>query len=274
MLPDELRIRDVHLRVADLERSHAFYHGLIGLHARALPADAMAFAPPGSETPIIRVDAVAGTTMRPEHAFGLYHVAILYPDRASLAHVLKRLIAARWPFTGFSDHGVSEASYLSDPDGNGLELYVDRPRAAWPMQHGRLVMYSRALDVEDLLRAASDGAERSPVIGHVHLHVTELPAARRFYHDAIGFDITQDSYPGAVFMSAGGYHHHLAVNTWARAQAPSTSAGLLGWTLALGSRAALDALAERVHGEGHPVRAVEGGVVVTDPDGNTVSVVE
>ena len=272
MLPDQLCIRDVQLRVARIERSQSFYHELIGLHALDSQPHAIGLAAAGSTAPIVRLTAVPGTTARPEYAIGLYHVAILYPERASLAHVLTRLIAAHWPFSGFSDHGVSEAAYLSDPDGNGLELYVDRPRAAWPRQDGRIGMYTRPLDVENLLRAADEGDERGPMIGHVHLHVSDLPAARRFYHEAIGFDITQDSYPGALFLSAGGYHHHLGVNTWARTHAPPTSAGLMEWALSLGSQAAVDALDTRVEAMGYIVNRADTRVSTTDPDGNALAI--
>jgi len=165
---------------------------------------------------------------------GLYHFAILLPDRSALGRFLGHLseIGGR---VGMSDHLVSEALYLSDPDGIGIEVYADRPRSAWRHEARQLAMASDPLDVDDLLAAGGGepwaGAPRGTVIGHVHLYVRELDQAAAFYHDALGFDKIVWNSPGALFMSAGGYHHHLGTNTWA-ASAPIASdddAKLLEW---------------------------------------------
>jgi catechol 2,3-dioxygenase len=167
---------------------------------------------------------------------GLYHFAILLPDRASLGRFVAHLgeIGA---YAGMSDHFVSEAVYLTDPDGLGIEVYADRPRGAWRYDERQLYMTTNHLDVEDLIKSARgerwSGMPPGTVLGHVHLYVDDIATAESFYHDALGFDKVVWSYPGALFMSAGGYHHHLGTNTWARG-APSAGdadARLLEWEI-------------------------------------------
>src|SRR5690606_13490320 len=153
-----------------------------------------------------------------------------------LARLVLRLAEARWPFQGFSDHGVSEAVYLPDPDGNGLELYADRPRSAWQWRDGELVMFTRPLAVEGLLAelarapARPGGPPWHPLrrIGHVHLHVAELARSGAFYHGLLGFAVTTRRYPGALFLAAGGYHHHLGLNIWEGQGAPPPPADAAG----------------------------------------------
>lgn len=203
------RIGRVELTVSDEGRARDFYEGALGLdldgaHARTLSLHERRGA-----------KRYPGTT-------GLFHVAILFPSRADLASAIRRVAAARHPFQGFADHDVSEAAYLADPDGNGLELYRDRPRESWIWENGRVRMRTLPLDLEDLLRETG-GADRAPdttTIGHVHLHVRDLAEAEGFWSGEVGFDLTA-RYPGqASFLSAGGYHHHLAVNVWAGVGAP------------------------------------------------------
>jgi len=188
---------------------------------------------------------------------GLFHVALLYPSRHELSRTAHRLASARIPISGASDHGVSEALYLRDPDGNGLELYADRPRAQWPPAEpgttDRIGMFTRALDLQALLELA-DGEEiprhaaDGLVVGHVHLRVGGVPEALAFCRDVIGLELTT-TYPGAAFLASGGYHHHLAVNTWAGegvGRAPEHTAGLREWTIVLPDAAALAALRTRL----------------------------
>jgi catechol 2,3-dioxygenase len=268
-LPAATSIGGVRLRVADLDRSLAFYEGMLGL-VPDREGDTAALTSAAGGDPFIRLEAVHGTTARPEGVIGLYHFAILYPDRASLAGAIRSLIDARWRFSGFADHGVSEAAYLQDPDGIGMELYVDRPRAVWPVDPaGRIAMYTRMPDLDDLLaeRGGGGGAER---IGHIHLHVRDLDASTRFHRDVVGFDVTQDGLPGAVFLSAGGYHHHVGLNTWARGRTTGPdSATMLSWTLRVPDEQAAAALEERLDLESDSAGAGAGWL---DPDGNVMVV--
>jgi catechol 2,3-dioxygenase len=211
---------------------------------------------------------------------GLFHQAILFPDRAELARALKRVIEAGWRLTGASDHLVSEALYLDDPEGNGIELYRDRPREEWRRTAaGELEMATLPLDLQDLvseLDAAGDedsGAPPGTRMGHVHLNVADIPASEAFYDGTLGFDVMVRSYPGALFVSAGDYHHHLGLNTWAGAGAPPPPPGTRGlrrFDIELPSAADVDAAADRLERAGaEPVRD-DGSVLVTDPAGNRV----
>jgi catechol 2,3-dioxygenase len=213
---------------------------------------------------------VRGTT-------GLYHFAILVPTRADLARALRRLVVADTVMQGAADHGVSEALYLADPDGNGIEIYRDRPRAEWPYAGGALRMGADPVDLDDLLAEPpsappSAGLARGTAIGHVHLHVSSLAAAERFYVGVLGFDLMQRYGPSALFVSAGGYHHHVGLNTWAGVGAPPPPPGAFGlrhFTLQLPS-AAIEAVAARIRAEEIPIETVEGGLLVRDPARNAI----
>ena len=194
---------------------------------------------------------VSGTT-------GLYHFAILVPSRAHLAWALGRLVHTSTQLQGAADHGVSEAIYLADPDGNGIEIYRDRPRAEWPIVNGRLHMGVDPLDLDALLDESLEGHPRElasgTIVGHVHLHVSDLTAARQFYVDVLGFELMQRYGSSALFVSAGGYHHHIGLNTWAGVGAPPPPPGAIGlrhFTVRLPDRPAIDQLAQRLRAGGH-----------------------
>jgi catechol 2,3-dioxygenase len=197
--------------------------------------DEHALLGPDARRPALELSAIAGPTLLSPHTTGLFHVAWLHPTRAALADTIRRIAGSRWPIEGASDHGVSEALYLSDPDGLGIEIYADRPREQWQRPTGGhgVRMFTLALDLEDLLAQSSseigDGAIAAIApgasIGHVHLKVADVPRAVAFYRDALGFE-EQAQLPSAAFVSAGGYHHHVGLNSWqsAGASAPPASA--------------------------------------------------
>lgn len=209
---------------------------------------------------------------------------MVVPERRMLARLVRRLVWADWPISGGSDHGVSKALYLDDPDGNGVELYADRPRERWPMQDGRVTMFTRALDVAGLMGELEREPERpeepaidpGTIIGHIHLHVSDLGRAEALYSGLLGFDVTVRDYPGALFMSAGGYHHHVGANTWAGADAPrqpDDAAGLIDFEVHLPGTAGDQAarrLEQHLQRHGVAVTRSEGFRRVEHPDGNAV----
>jgi catechol 2,3-dioxygenase len=280
-IDERTRMGVVELTVSDLERAVSFYQGVLGLTATAGDGTVGLAAPDGRVLVRLHGDPAARPLTR--NATGLYHLAILLPTRRDLALALARLASARWPLDGASDHLVSEALYLSDPEGNGIELYRDRPREQWPSEGGRPQMATLALDLEDLLQEL--GGDWSPeaipptvpaqtCIGHVHLQVSELAATERFYADALGFEVTVRAYPGALFVSAGGYHHHLGLNTWHSAGAgppPEGSVGLRRFEVLLPDAAALRAALGRVRTFGVQVEALSDTAgLLQDPSGNAL----
>ena len=224
-------IGSVALTVSELDRSRAFYERSIGLRATELDDGTLALGVAG-ERPLIELRGDTSAPRLNRRAPGLYHLAILVPTRLDLAFALARLAETRWPLDGASDHLVSEALYLSDPDGNGIEIYRDRPRTDWTQVDGQLQMSTLPLDLNDVLgelRVATELQAAAPsgtTIGHVHLQVSDIPEAEAFYHGVLGFDVMTRGYPGALFVSAGGYHHHIGLNTWHSAGATPAAAGL------------------------------------------------
>jgi catechol 2,3-dioxygenase len=269
----------VSLTVSDLARSREFYADALGLAPQELQDGDLAFGVPGDPALIrLRGDASAAPLSR--RATGLYHLAILFPSRPDLAHALVRLAQARWPLDGVADHLVSEALYLSDPDGNGIELYRDRPRDQWRYDGGELQMATLALDLRDLAgelsgaEPAQPAAPEGTVIGHVHLQVADILETEAFYHRVLGFDVTTRGYPGALFVSAGGYHHHLGLNTWHSAGSgpPARgSVGLRSYEIVLPDQAELDRVLARIDAAGLQTEAAGRGITaVGDAAGNVV----
>lgn len=282
-LPANAGIGRVRLRVADLERSLGFYHNLLGLQIAGQSGSRLALAAEAGGTPLVILEELPGAAPR-GRTLGLYHFALLVPSRRMLARLIRRLVEAGWPISGGSDHGVSEALYLPDPDGNGIELYADRPRERWPVQDGRLTMYTRPLDTAGLmaeLRRRPEGPDEpaldpGTIVGHIHLHVSDLDQAEAFYSRLLGFDVIVRGYPGALFLSAGGYHHHVGLNTWLGPGAPrqpDDAAGLIDWELRLpGPDAArtADELEAHLRRHGVAVTATQGARRVEDPDGTAL----
>jgi catechol 2,3-dioxygenase len=275
-LPDDTHVGAVRLQVGDLSRSIDYYTGVLGLDVVEAEGVRARLAPHGSATPLVELHERAGATPPPRQGrLGLFHFAILVPDRSGLGRFVRH-IADRDVYAGSADHSVSEALYLTDPDGLGIEVYADRPRETWRTAGQELFMTTEPLDLRDLVRAGGDapwtGMPAGTVIGHVHLHVGALDAASAFYHAGLGLDRIVWSYPGALFMSAGGYHHHLGTNTWARGAAPAGDgeARLLEWELVLPDAAAIAAAADSLQAAGADTTAEGGDLLALDPWGTTV----
>jgi catechol 2,3-dioxygenase len=275
----ELSIDSVHLAVADLQRSIDFYERALGLPLIER-AEGEARLGPDAQRPALRLSEVSDPVPLPVRATGLFHVAWLHPTRAALAATIRRIAAARRPFTGASDHGVSEALYLNDPDGLGIEIYADRPRESWRRSpDGSIAMVTLPLDVEDLLAQwldePSEAIAPGSSVGHVHLKVSDVPRSEAFYLDALGFE-EQALIPSAAFLSAGGYHHHLGLNSWQSAgasAAPEQAPGLREVRFRLG-RDGLEGLDSRIAAsaaEAQHSHAEDGSVLVRDPDGQLLS---
>lgn len=271
-LPEASRLGAVHLQVSDLSRSLDYYQETLGLTVRDRRAGEAALAAGESAPPLLHLHErpLARRAPRRGERLGLYHFALLVPDRAALGRVIGHLAGAGMAVAS-ADHAVSEAIYLWDPDGLGIEIYADRPRDAWRVLDGELYMTSAPLDVRSLLQAAGDerftGLPPATVVGHMHLHVGDLEEGERWYHDGLGFDKVVWSYPGALFLSAGGYHHHLGINTWAGHAPPrdDDEPGLREWELCLPTLADLDAAAEHLTQLGRAVSRAGQDLVVRDP---------
>jgi catechol 2,3-dioxygenase len=277
LLPDQLRLGATHLRVSDLDRSIPFYENVIGLQLREREGDAASFGVGGEDLIVLHEQRGARAVSR--HS-GLYHVAILYPNRLELARAVQRIAESQTPIQGASDHGISEAIYLPDPDGNGIELAADRPRERWPDLSDITAIAPNPLDLGDLFNLIS-GREREPhadpgtTVGHVHLHVGSVPEGMAFYRDLFGFDLVT-YIDVAAFVSAGGYHHHLAFNTWQGVGAPPSpadAAGLVFWTVVLPSADDVAAARERLTAGGAQTTDVDGGFEVRDPWGIAARVI-
>ena len=269
------RMGVVELTVADLERSLEYWQRQIGLGIRAREDGR---AELGADETVLALVEQPGA--RPADGFtGLYHVALLVPDRPSLARWLAHAVRDHVQLTGLSDHDVSEAIYLRDPDHHGIEIYADRPSERW---RGRVAqrLTSIPLDVDDLLGELDDpaaepfdGLPAGTRVGHVHLRVADVDKTVRFYRDVLGFDLMAQLGDTAAFLAAGGYHHHLGANTWesrGAPQAPPGSATLRHATILVPDADELDRVVGRVADEGQEPEPREDGVLVRDPSANTL----
>lgn len=272
VLPQELEIGRVQIRVSNLEKSLDFYQKVVGLQILRQHGREAEMTADGKQVLLVLREIEEARILRRNSAAGLYHFAILLPDRSSLGLVLRNLIASGI-HVGQGDHLVSEALYIEDPDNNGIELYRDRPRDTWKYEAGgHVVMTTDPVDVEGLLAASEGlswtGLPAGTVIGHVHFHVGDLAEAKRFYVDALGFQVMANYGAAAMFVSAGGYHHHMGLNTWAgqgAPAAPANAAGIDYFTLLLPDSQAVQEVAERVKQAGYPVEEADGIVTLKDP---------
>jgi catechol 2,3-dioxygenase len=226
-------IGSVRLAVADIDRAVSFYERAVGL--RRLDGNGDRVVRLGGEggSAILELEADLDAPPRPPSTTGLFHFAILVPGRPDLAAAVHRVTDAGWGFTGASDHLVSEALYLHDPEHNGIEIYRDRPREEWGWDGDQVRMATIPLDVQGVLREQGDADPAGPMpaattMGHVHLNVADLDGTEEFYARHLGLDVTARNYPGALFLSAGGYHHHVGANTWNGEGAPPPPPGALG----------------------------------------------
>ena len=273
----DVRLGPVHLTVAQLDRSVGFYQDALGLRVHAQEPGQARMGVGEKDLLVLEEDPLATPAGR---TAGLFHVAYLFASREALADAVLRLTATRTRVSGAADHGVSEAIYLDDPDANGIELYADRPREEWPAPQRpgeKIHIYTAPLDMDDLLDQAGGREPRRHagpglVVGHVHLSVGNLAEALGFYRDVLGFQMVSE-VPGAAFIAADGYHHHLGLNTWRSAGAPAApphTAGLRRFTVRAGDAGEVR---ERLAAVGVPVVTENGGFVATDPWGIEVEVV-
>lgn len=265
------------LAVPRLDASCDFYQKLLGFN---LLERGDGYAVLGAaETPLLRLEEQPNGLRQP-YAPGLYHFAILLPERKHLAQIIHHLRQLRLPLHGYADHGVSEAVYFADPDGNGIEIYRDLPRTDWRRDDaGNLAMTTQPLDLDSLYAelndppAAWEALPAGAVIGHIHLQVSHLTQTERFYTDILGFDLVQRYGPSASFVSAGGYHHHIGLNTWVSAGSPPAApnaVGLRWFELRLPDAAALAEVLNHLRTEGILPAEKASGWLVRDPSGNNV----
>jgi len=267
-VPPETGVGRVALRVADLGGQIGFYEEVVGLETLNRGKESATLGTAG--TPLLRLDARPDLEPRNSDETGLFHTAFRYPDRGALGDALARVESA-WQLTGASDHLVSEALYLDDPEGNGVELYRDRPMEAWEIHDdGTIEMDTLPLDREPL-REAAHGANRAQpgtTVGHVHLEVSDALAARDFYVNDVGLSLKTTQGDQAVFLAAGEYHHHVGANTWNGRSTPGTGHGLDWFELVVPDEASVTATRERLAAAGAaPTDRGEAGFAVADPDG-------
>ncbi len=273
-LPDSIRLGGVHLHVSELGRSIDWYREILGFDLLHREGTSAQMGVRGRERPLLVLDAEEGVRpTRPGSRLGLFHFAILLPAREALGRFVGHL-AAGGVRVGASDHGVSEALYLTDRDGLGVEVYADRPRERWEWGGGQVRMTTEPLDLEDLRSSGGggpwEGLPEGTTLGHIHLHVGSLEEAEAFYHRELGLDVTARGYPGALFLAAGGYHHHLGVNRWAGpVPAPGPGEARLDhWTLELPGVDSVETVVDRFRRADRTIEeAGEEGVLVCDPWG-------
>jgi catechol 2,3-dioxygenase len=267
----------VALTITDLDRMRTFYEDAMGFRTLSATEDSIRLGV--GERPLVELIHRPGASERPYGTTGLFHLAILVPDRKELARAIRRVVAAGWGFTGASDHLVSEAMYLDDPEGNGIEIYRDRPRAEWGVSNGELAMATLPLDVDGVLAelAGETNSLREVAagtrMGHVHLNVADLVETEAFYVGTLGFDVIVRGYPGALFVSAGGYHHHLGLNTWAgrgAPPAPAGSRGLRAFDVVVPNEEELERIETRLESMVSDLSRDDRGLTVEDPSGNRV----
>lgn len=282
IIPDNTKLHSIDLRVRDLEVSLEFYIYQLGFKVIERNDNAAFISADGKYPYLFKLIEDKSAPVRMKGTTGLYHIAILFPDRKELARVFLRLFNNKIKFQGFSDHLVSEAIYLADPDGNGIELYTDKPRESWIWKNGEVVMDSLPLDLSVITKEISDwdewnGIHPEVILGHIHLNVSDLRKAEEFFNEILRLNISNYSYPGAKFFSAGGYHHHIAANTWMTNKKISPndhSLGLISYTLKLNDGDFLNQIKNNLSGsEFEIMEEKEGKITVKDADSIPVNII-
>ena len=277
-----LHIGAIALKVRDLDRVAAFYRDVLGLavldQATDGATDCTILGAGG--VPFVHLEHRPDAKPDDTREAGLYHTAFLMPTRADLARWVLHVARNKVPITGASDHEVSEAIYLDDPEGNGVEVYVDRPPATWTWSNGLVRMKTDRLDIEDLVRAAAGATDYAAApgglrVGHIHLRVGDVATAELFYRDAIGLAVTRGGRDGASFMSSGGYHHHVAGNVWHSAGAKERDpdrAGLSWLVLEAADSDTFDLVRARLAQAGTKLTPTSDGIEAADPWGTRVRI--
>ncbi|MFX3631718.1 MAG: VOC family protein [Candidatus Pristimantibacillus sp.] len=269
-------VREVAIKVEDLDRAAAFYESIIGLRVLEKTAGRAVLTADGL-SPLVTLEQPENVIPLAGHYSGLYHFALLLPTRADLSVFLRHLIQTGYRF-GAADHYVSEALYITDPDGNGIEVYWDRPSSEWKWDNGLVEMATLQLNAQEILaesEAPWSGLPSGTIMGHIHLHVGELMPAEQFYHKALGFK-TVAYYPQAAFMSTGGYHHHIAINTWQGVGAPplpKNMVGLSSYTMVFPGEEERQAVINLLQSHGVPVDKESNDYLTRDPAGNLIKMV-
>lgn len=269
-------ISQLNLKVTNLERSLAFYQEVIGLKVLTQTNQTADLTADG-KTVLVSIEQPADVIPKQGRTTGLYHFALLLPTRADLGRLLKHFLQVRYPLQGASDHLVSEAIYLADPDGNGIEVYADRPASNWSWSNGEVEMATVALDAENLLAAGEgsewDGLPAGTIMGHIHLHVSELQKTEEFYTKGLGFEVVTRYGGQALFISTGKYHHHIGLNTWNGVGAPPASehsAGMESYTMVFPNEEKRNQIISQLKQIGATVTEENGSFMTADPSGNRI----
>lgn len=269
-------VSQVNLKVANLERSLTFYQEVIGLQMLQ-QTNSTADLTADGKTVLVTIQQPDDVVPKQGRTTGLYHFALLLPTRADLGRLLKHFLQVRYPLQGASDHLVSEAIYLADPDGNGIEVYADRPASGWSWNNGEVEMATVALDAESLLAEGEgeewNGMPAGTIMGHIHLHVSELQKTEEFYTKGLGFEVVTRYGGQALFISTGKYHHHIGLNTWNGVGAPpaaENSVGMESYTMVFPSEEKREQILSQLKELGVTVTEEKGVFITADPSGNRI----
>lgn len=281
-IPDNTKIQSIDLKIKDLGSSINFYSELMGFKIVSQSENTAMLSANGKLPYIIKLTEDKNAIHKPYGTTGLFHIAIKLPGRKELARVFLRLFENKVKFQGFSDHLVSEAIYLEDPDENGIELYCDRPKSEWQYKMGQIEMATLPLNLNVLTNELDDrkvwnGIHPDTEIGHIHLSVSDIKKAQNFYSIILGMNVTNSTYPGAMFFSAGGYHHHVGTNIWSAKNgkpAPDNSVGLMEYSINIPQAEYIKELETRAEESGLVKKAFDGkSMVINDFDNNKITVV-
>lgn len=268
----------IDLKVTNLQTSLRFYQDILGFQVLHQSKHEVSLSADGNQT-LVQLHAPEGLQKKELRRTGLYHFAILLPTRNDLAKIIRHFIKVNYPLQGASDHDVSEALYLADPDGNGIEIYADRPKTSWDWKGEEVVMGTNALDVQSIMSEWDgnewNGMPNETIMGHIHLHVNNIEEAKTFYCEGLGFEVVTHYGNQALFISTGKYHHHIGLNIWngTMAVAPSAnSVGMAFYTLVF-PKNKLEQAVERLQAMNIEVERQADSYMVSDPAGNNIKLV-